>query len=175
MNEPRDLRTEDWITSLHEAAHVVFAVLAGRRVQWVTIEAVVVTTSGGDLGVCLGRWDTADSRPADGWGIGDRRRHIQLLIAGYLMEYLVTGVKNGMDDEKAALRCCTEAGLDLAALERETIALIGERSDRIHRLARMLMEHRTLDEARILEAVVPQPSCQPGTTRTGGENGRPGK
>jgi len=158
MNESRDLPAEEWITSLHEAAHVVFAVLAGHRVQWVTIDAVVVITSGGNLGVCLGRWDTADSRPADGWGTGDRLRHIQVLIAGYLMEYLVTGVKNGMDDETAALRCCTEAGLDLAAIERETIALIGERTDRIHRLARMLREHRTLDEARILEAVVPHPS-----------------
>ncbi|HRY76036.1 MAG TPA: hypothetical protein P5217_07115, partial [Methanoregulaceae archaeon] len=110
MNEPRDPQTEDWITSLHEAAHVVFAVLAGRRVQWVTIDAVVVTTPGGGLGVCLGRWDTADSRPAAGWGTGEWHRHIQVLIAGYLMEYLVTGEKNGMDDETAALRCCTEAG-----------------------------------------------------------------
>ena len=144
---------EEWVTCLHESAHVVFAVLNGRRVKWVTIVPEKVTTLNGKKGISLGRWDVSDKQNPTGWEIEDWVKHVQVTIAGYLTEYMITGVKNGMDDEEAARRICDHAGLDFSSIENDTILLIGNRTDQINRLAYMLMENKTLDEDQIKRAI----------------------
>jgi len=148
-----DAKKEKWITCLHESAHVVFAMLSGRKVRWVTIKPKKIMVDCRPY-MSLGRWDIDDKRNENTMGIEEKKQHIHTTLAGVIVEDMVTGMKEGGQDMGIALAYCERWGFDFEEMMKETTSLIGEHCDEINRLASMLMEHKTLDETQIKQSLL---------------------
>ena len=148
-----DVEREQWITCIHESAHVVFAVLSGRRVRWVTIKPKRVVTLNGTPGISLGRWDINDKPKILPGDIEGMKTHIYTTLAGPIAEDMLTNKKEGGEDMGIAFAYCDQCNLDRSVMIEETVLLIGERSDEINRLAILLMKHKTLNEDQIKQVI----------------------
>ena len=148
-----DIKTEEWITAFHESAHVVFAVINGRIVKWVTIKPKKVIIHG-IPGMSLGRWDISDTRNINQINSEEKKQHIQITLAGPIAEEMITKKQCGIDgDMDIAIGCCKFWGLDIDDMRNETAQLVKERSEIITRLAKLLVKHKTLDEKLIKQTI----------------------
>jgi ATP-dependent Zn protease len=147
-----DAEREKKITCLHESAHVVLAILSGRRVQWVTVKPKRVVINGISC-ISLGRWDVADKRVAGLLNIEERKQHIHTTMAGPVAENMITHKGHGGEDMDIAFAYCKEWNLNFNEMMRETALIIHEHAEEINRLVDMLMEHKTLHEDQIKQAI----------------------
>lgn len=141
------------ITCLHESAHVVLAVLSGRRVRRVTIKPKRVVGLNGKPFISLGRWDVDDKIVAASLNIEERKQHIHTTMAGPVAEDMITHKGNGGEDMGIAIAYCKAWNLDFKEMVKETGLIICEHSEEINRLADLLMEYKTLDEDQIKQAI----------------------
>jgi hypothetical protein len=154
-----DVERELRITASHESAHVVFAVLSGRRVKWVTIKPKRVRGLDGNEYISLGRWDIDDPKIHPKYedlrdiDVELMREHIHTTISGPIVEDMMTGKKEGGEDFAIADNYCKLFNLSLDEMVDETAVLIGERSGEINRLSEMLYQHKTLNEDQIKQAI----------------------
>jgi len=148
-----DVIREENITSIHESAHVVFAVLGGRRVKWVTIKPKKVILLDGTRAISLGRWDISDKWHASTLTEERKKQHVQTTMAGPVAEAMITGEKNGGQDYGIAVACCDEWGLNIDDMVMDTAWLVDERWEQITRMAELLVEEKTLDENQIQQCI----------------------
>jgi len=151
-----DVEREKWITCLHESAHVVFAVMNGRRVRWVTIKPKKMIDSDGSQWISLGRWDTDDKTnvpSSDTTDIDLIKRHVYTTLAGPIIEDMITHEKNGGQDMGIAMALCKHYNLNLDELIEDTTRLVVDRQNKINALAPLLFEHKTLNENQINRAI----------------------